>query len=158
MNFEPYSDEYFMKYALLEAQKAYNNDEVPVGAIIVLKNQIIAKAYNQTETLNDPTAHAEMLAITSANQFLGSKYLNDATLYVTLEPCLMCGGAIFWSKISKLIYGASDNKKGFQIIEKNLPKGISTIHPKLKIISGILEQESITLMQNFFAKKRKIKK
>ena len=158
MSLKPFSDEYFMNIALIEAQKAFDNDEIPVGAIIVLNNQVIARAYNQTETLNDPTAHAEMLAITAANQFLGSKYLNEASLYVTLEPCLMCNGAIFWSKISKLIYGASDEKNGFQKTKNNLSKELSITHPKLKIKSGVLKQESTTILQNFFHSKRKLKK
>lgn len=150
MNFKPNSDEYFMNFALIEAQKAFDNDEVPIGAIVVLNNQIIAKAHNQTEKLNDPTAHAEMLAITAANQFLGSKYLQDASLYVTLEPCLMCNGAIFWSKISNLIYGASDEKNGFQRIENK-----TITHPKLNVKNGVLELEATQLLQDFFKRKRK---
>ncbi|MBN2891813.1 MAG: nucleoside deaminase [Bacteroidales bacterium] len=144
-----------MQIAINEAKKAFENDEVPVGAIVVLNNQVIAKAYNQTEILNDPTAHAEMLAITSANQFLGSKYLTDARLYVTLEPCIMCSGAIFWSKISALIYGASDIKNGFMKIENNLNQNITLSHPKLIIKGGVLEEEASILMKDFFKKKRK---
>jgi tRNA(adenine34) deaminase len=155
MDYKPYSDEYFMNFALIEAKKAFDNDEVPIGAVVVLNNQIIAKAHNQTEKLNDPTAHAEMLAITAANQYLGSKYLQEASLYVTLEPCLMCNGAIFWSKISNLIYGASDKKNGFQKVQGLLPDKTSTTHPKLKIKFGILELEASQLLQDFFKKKRK---
>lgn len=154
-NFPINSDEYFMNIALNEAKKANENDEIPVGAIIVMNNQIIAKSYNQTETLQDPTAHAEMLVITSANQYLGSKYLQKAKMYVTLEPCIMCSGAIFWSKLSELIFGAYDEKKGFSIVQNNLNNDISITHPKLKIKGGVLENESSILLKDFFEKKRK---
>ncbi len=149
----PNSDEYFMRIALSEAQKAYQKDEVPIGAVIVLDNQIIAKAHNQTETLQDPTAHAEILAITTANQFLSSKYLNNAKLYVTLEPCLMCSGAIFWSKLSHLIFGAFDEKNGFTKTQNNLKSG-SIIHKKLTVKSRILETECVAILQDFFKNKR----
>ncbi len=155
MNYKPFSDEYFMNFALIEAKKALENNEVPIGAIVVIKNQIIAKAYNQTETLQDPTAHAEILAITSACNYLGSKYLEDATLFVTLEPCVMCAGAIFWTKIKKLIFGAFDEKQGYSRIQKKLPDGISILHPKLEITSEILEKEAAYLLKTFFQTKRK---
>jgi tRNA(adenine34) deaminase len=154
--FKTFSDEYFMKIALNEAQKGYSYDEIPIGAIVVLNNQIIGKGFNNTEKLNDPTAHAEMIAISSANQFLGSKYLVDATIYVTLEPCIMCAGAIFWSKISRLVYGASDEKNGFLKIENNLSKN-SIKHPKLIVKEGILENDCKILLQKFFIEKRKYK-
>ncbi len=155
MNYKPFSDEYFMNIALQEAKKAYENDEIPVGAIIVLNNTIIAKAYNQTETLQDPTAHAEILAITTANQHLGSKYLTGASIYVTVEPCLMCNGAIFWSKLSKLVYGAPEEKVGFSKYQFSVQKDNLTIcHPKLEIIPNILANEASELMKNFFKKRR----
>lgn len=155
MNYPIYSDEYFMNIALQEATKAFEKNEVPVGAIIVLRNKIIARAYNQTETLQDPTAHAEILSITSATQFLGSKYLNDATIYVTVEPCLMCNGAIFWSKISRLVYGASEQKVGFSKFQEATKKeNLDICHPKLKITKNILAKESSELMSTFFKSKR----
>lgn len=155
MNYPIYSDEYFMNIALQEATKAFEKNEVPVGAIIVLRNKIIARAYNQTETLQDPTAHAEILSITSATQFLGSKYLNDATIYVTVEPCLMCNGAIFWSKISRLVYGASEQKVGFSKFQEATKKeNLDIYHPKLKITKNILAKESSELMSTFFKSKR----
>lgn len=147
---EPFSDEYFMKQALLEAQKAYEADEVPVGAIVVVKNHIIARAYNQTELLTDVTAHAEMIALTSAASYLGSKYLQEASLYITLEPCVMCGGALFWSQIGKVVFGAADEKRGFMRYGKEL------LHPKTKLLYGIMEAESRQLLQDFFRNKRKI--
>ncbi len=156
MTYELFSDEYFMDLALKQAQKAFEEGEVPIGAVIVQNNQILAKAYNQTETLQDPTAHAEILAITSANQKIGSKYLPEATLYVTVEPCVMCSGAIMWSKISRLVYGASEPKFGFNRIEVELKeKNLSLCHPKLKIEGGILSDKSAELMKNFFKNKRK---
>jgi len=155
MSYVPFSDEYFMNIALQEAQKAFDTDEVPVGAIIVLKNKIITKAFNQTEKLQDPTAHAEILAITAANQFLGSKYLNGATIYVTVEPCLMCNGAIFWSKISRLVYGANENKVGFSKFQEIVKKeNLNLCHPKLEIKGNVLEAASSELMRNFFNSKR----
>jgi tRNA(adenine34) deaminase len=144
-----FTHEYFMKKALQEAEKAYNEGEIPVGAVIAVNHQIIAKAYNQTERLQDVTAHAEMLAITAASAYLGTKYLKDCTLYVTLEPCPMCAGALAWSQIGKIVFGASDIKKGFSLIENQL------LHPKTTIERGILATESQTLLQRFFQEKRK---
>ena len=143
-----FTDEYFMKEALKEAKLAFEKDEVPIGAIIVSNNQIIARAHNLTETLNDVTAHAEMQAFTAATNFLGGKYLNDCTLYVTLEPCIMCAGASYWSQISKIVYGASDPKRGFKTINKNI------LHPKTEVISGISENYCSNLLIDFFKKKR----
>lgn len=141
-------DEFFMKEALKEAQKAFEKDEVPVGAVIVCNNQIIARAHNLTETLNDVTAHAEMQAFTAAADYLGGKYLNECTLFVTLEPCVMCAGASYWTQISKVVYGATDEKRGFLKHGKNL------LHPKTIMKKGILEQECAELLSNFFARKR----
>jgi len=143
-----FSDEYFMKEALKEAQKAFDLDEIPVGAIIVAGNKIIARAHNLTETLNDATAHAEMQAVTSATEYLGAKYLNECTLYVTLEPCMMCAGALNWSQIGRVVYGASDDKRGYN---KYKP---AILHPKTEIISGVLENECAALLKDFFEKKR----
>ncbi len=143
-----FDDEYFMKEALKEAQKAFDADEVPIGAIIVSNNQIIARAHNLTERLNDVTAHAEMQAFTSAANNLGGKYLTDCTLYVTLEPCSMCAGASYWTQISKIVYGAKDEKRGFSKFSEKL------LHPKTKIVGGIMENEATALLQSFFAKKR----
>ncbi|MEG0187040.1 nucleoside deaminase [Algoriella sp.] len=142
-----FTDEYFMRIALNEATTAFERDEIPVGAIIVTNNKIIAKAHNLTETLTDVTAHAEMQAITSAANYLGGKYLQDCTLYVTLEPCVMCGGALYWSQISKVVYGASDEKRGFKA-------KIGELHPKTEIVSGIMEDECSLLMKEFFLRKR----
>ena len=142
-----FDDAYFMKQALLEAQKAFNIDEVPIGAVIVCQNRIIARAHNYTEHLNDVTAHAEMQAITSAANFIGGKYLKDCTLYVTLEPCQMCAGALYWSQISKIVFGASDENRGFQ-------KMGTQLHPKTQVISGVLEKECSDLMKAFFKNKR----
>jgi len=144
-----YTTTHFMQEALKEAQKAFDANEVPVGAIIVANNKIIARGYNLTQRLNDVTAHAEMQAITAAANSLGGKYLTDCTLYVTLEPCIMCGGALGWSQITKIVYGASDLKKGFTTLEKTI------LHPKTQIESGILKQECEQLLNDFFAKKRK---
>jgi tRNA(adenine34) deaminase len=143
-----YSDESFMREALKEAKKAFEADEVPVGAVIVCKNQIIARAYNYTEHLNDITAHAEMQAFTSASAYLGGKYLPECTLYVTLEPCVMCAGASFWTQIGKIVYGAKDEKRGYSLINNTL------LHPKTKVISGILEKECSELIKDFFKQKR----
>jgi len=143
-----FSDEYFMQQALKEAQSAMQKDEIPVGAVVVCNNKIISKAHNLTETLNDVTAHAEMLAITAAAEYLGGKYLNDCTLYVTLEPCSMCAGALTWSQIGKIVFGAKDEKRGFS----NFTPPIK--HPKTSIISGILELECSDLIKNFFKNKR----
>lgn len=142
-----FTDEYFMRIAFNEAVTAFERDEIPVGAVIVCNNKIIAKAHNLTETLTDVTAHAEMQAITSAANYLGGKYLQDCTLYVTLEPCVMCGGALYWSQISKVVYGASDEKRGFKA-------KIGELHPKTEIVSGIMEEECGQLMKEFFQRKR----
>jgi tRNA(adenine34) deaminase len=148
MMIEPFGDEYFMNKAFAEAIQAFEKGEIPVGAVIVSGGRIIARAHNLTETLNDVTAHAEMQAITAAANFLGGKYLNDCTLYVTLEPCVMCAGALGWSQIGKIVYGASDEKRGFK---KYAPKAL---HSKTEIIGGILEIECAELMQEFFRNKR----
>lgn len=147
------SDEHFMKLALAEAQQAYNKEEVPVGAVVVCNNQVIARAHNLTEMLTDVTAHAEMQAITSAAEFLGSKYLKDCTMYITLEPCAMCAGALKWSQIGKIVYGAPDQKQGCSLIQKQLPKP-GLFHPKTEIIGGILQDDCAALLTTFFAKKR----
>ena len=146
---ELYSDLYFMNEALKEARKAYGADEVPVGVVIVAENKIIARAHNLTELLNDVTAHAEMQAITSAANYIGGKYLNECILYVTLEPCLMCAGALYWSHITKVVYGASDEKRGFSKLNQPV------LHPKTIIVKGVLEEECSTLLKEFFALKRK---
>ncbi|MBK9284842.1 MAG: nucleoside deaminase [Sphingobacteriaceae bacterium] len=138
-----------MKEALKEAQKAYELDEVPIGVVIVAENKIIARGHNLTERLNDVTAHAEMQAITSAANAIGGKFLNECTVYVTLEPCVMCAGALKWSRVGTIIYGASDKKFGYSIYSTEL------LHPKTKVISGILAEESETLLKSFFASKRK---
>lgn len=142
------NDEYFMRQALLEAQKAFEKNEVPIGAVIVIQNRIIARAHNLTETLNDVTAHAEMQAITAAANVLGGKYLKDCTLYVTIEPCPMCAGALAWAQISKIVFGAQDEKRGFSAISSKIP------HPKTIIIEGILKEECASIMQDFFKQKR----
>lgn len=142
-----FSHEYFMKIALQEAFYALEKDEVPIGCVIVMNNKIIAKGHNLTEQLNDVTAHAEMQAITSAADFLGGKYLKNCTLYVTMEPCVMCAGALFWSQISRVIIGARDEKRGF------IQKGIE-LHPKTEVVTGILEQECSDLVKGFFKDKR----
>jgi tRNA(adenine34) deaminase len=143
-----FTDEYFMKEALKEAQKAFDKDEVPIGAVIVNNNRIIARAHNLTELLNDVTAHAEMQAFTAATNSLGGKYLDDCTLFVTVEPCIMCAGASFWTQISRLVYGALDPKRGYSLIKQPL------LHPKTQVTSGILENECSALMKEFFLKKR----
>lgn len=145
---ELFNDEYFMKQALLEAELAFHEGEVPVGAVVVSQNRIIARAHNLTETLTDVTAHAEMQAITSAANMLGGKYLNECVLYVTLEPCVMCAGALGWSQIGKVVYGASDEKRGFH---KFAP---DALHPKTEMVSGVLEIECAALMKVFFQNKR----
>lgn len=147
----PESHEYFMQQALKEAQLAFDSDEVPVGAVVVMNNKIIARGHNQVELLNDSTAHAEILALTSAYSSMGSKYLPDATLYVTLEPCLMCCGALYWGKIGRIVYGAGDEKNGFH---KHLIANHSPFHPKTEVISGVLRDECAWLMKNFFQQKR----
>ena len=148
MEINPFSDKYFMNEALKEAHKAALSDEVPVGAIIVCDNQIIARAHNYTERLNDVTAHAEMQAFTSASGYLGGKYLNECTLYVTLEPCNMCAGASYWTQLKKVVFGASDKNRGFSNLKENI------LHPKTVIISGILEEECSKILKEFFKKKR----
>jgi tRNA(adenine34) deaminase len=142
-----FTDDYFMKKALQEAQMAFDKDEIPVGAIVVINNRVVAKSHNLTELLNDVTAHAEMQAITASAHFLGGKYLTNCTLYVTLEPCQMCAGALYWSQISKIVYGASDEQRGFT-------KMGTQLHPKTIVVSGILENECSSLMKDFFRKKR----
>jgi tRNA(adenine34) deaminase len=144
----PFSDEYFMKKALQEAELAFEKGEIPVAALIVVDNNIIARTHNLTELLNDVTAHAEMQAITSAANFLGGKYLTGCTLYVTLEPCQMCAGALYWSQISKIVFGASDENRGFE-------KMGTQLHPKTTVIRGVLANEAATLLKSFFAEKRK---
>lgn len=144
----PFNDEYFMKQAYLEAKKAYDLDEVPVGAVIVANNQIIARAHNLTEQLNDVTAHAEVQAITAAAEYLGAKYLNMCTLYVTLEPCIMCAGALYWSQIDKVIYAARDEKRGAGRIKEGL------YHPKTIVTNGIMADECAQLLVDFFQSKR----
>lgn len=141
-------DERFMKAALDEAKKAYDRQEVPVGAVVVCRDTIIARAHNLTETLNDPTAHAEMQAITAAANWLGGKYLAGCTIYVTVEPCAMCAGAIGWSQASALVYGAGDDKKGYTLVKGQL------LHPKTKVVKGVLEEECRNLMVKFFRNKR----
>ena len=145
---EPFSDEYFMKKAFSEALQAFEKGEVPIGAVVVAGGKIIARAHNLTETLNDVTAHAEMQAITAAANLLGGKYLNDCVLYVTLEPCVMCAGALAWAQIGKIVYGATDEKRGFK---KFAPK---SMHPKTEITGGILEIECAELLQEFFRQRR----
>ena len=144
-----YSPEYFMNEALKEAKKALEKDEVPIGAVVVCDDRIIARAHNLTETLNDVTAHAEMQAFTAASGFLGGKYLDECTLYVTIEPCVMCAGAAFWTQLGTLVFGAEDPKRGYRLIPQQL------LHPKTKIISGILAKECGELMTLFFKSKRK---
>ncbi|AZJ32803.1 MULTISPECIES: nucleoside deaminase [Tenacibaculum] len=145
----PFDDIYFMKKALQEAEIAFDKGEVPVGAVIVFNNQIIARAHNLTELLNDVTAHAEMQAFTAAADFLGGKYLKDCTLYVTLEPCQMCAGASYWTQIGKIVYGASEPKLGFSVLQTKL-------HPKTKVVSGVLEEECGFLLKKFFIEKRNL--
>ncbi|MDC8005942.1 nucleoside deaminase [Aureisphaera galaxeae] len=146
---QPYDDAYFMKRALQEAEAAFEKGEVPVGAVIVVNNQIIARAHNLTETLNDVTAHAEMQAITAAANYIGGKYLIDCTLYVTLEPCQMCAGALYWSQISKIVYGAKDEQRGCTVMGTQL-------HPKTKMMGGIMEEEAAQLLKRFFVEKRNL--
>ncbi len=145
----PYNDEYFMRQALLEANHAFSIAEVPVGAVIVCKNQIIARGHNLIETLTDVTAHAEIQAITAASQFLGAKYLKGCTLYVTIEPCCMCAGALYWSQIEKIVFGARDEHRGAGTYGETL------YHPSTLVINGILQEECGNLMKDFFAMKRK---
>jgi tRNA(adenine34) deaminase len=148
MQYELYSDEYFMNEALKEAHNAFARHEIPVGAVIVADNRIITRAFNMSETLNDATAHAELLAITSASNTLGTKFLTGAILYVTVEPCTMCAGACYWARLHRIVYGVSDPKAGFT------KTGIRIIHPTTKVVSGILEKECKKLMKDFFNLKR----
>lgn len=141
-------DNFYMKQALLEAKCAIEEDEIPVGAVIVCGERIIARAHNLTERLSDVTAHAEMQAITAASEYLGGKYLNDCTLYVTVEPCIMCAGALGWSQIGRIVYGAGDEKRGFR---RFAPQAL---HPKTELISGVMEEECASLMKEFFQRKR----
>ena len=143
------SDEYYMQQALREAQVAFEKGEVPVGAVVVVGGNIIGRGHNQVELLRDPTAHAEMIALTSAFNYVGAKYLSDATLYVTVEPCVMCAGAIYWSKLGRIVWGANDEKNGHRRIAKQSP-----FHPKTEIITGVLEEPCARLMKEFFQNKR----
>jgi tRNA(adenine34) deaminase len=143
-------DEYYMQQALKEAKKAYEKGEVPVGAVVVIDHRIIARGHNQVELLNDATAHAEMIALTSAFSELGAKYLPNATLFVTLEPCVMCTGALYWSKLSRIVYGASDEKNGYK---KNMTLG-NPFHPKATITKGVLEEDCAQLLKDFFKARR----
>ena len=142
-------DERFMRDALREACAAASEDEVPIGAVITCRGRIIAKGHNMTERLNDPTAHAEMIAITAATEAMGGKYLNDCTIYVTVEPCPMCAGALAWAQIGRVVYGASDPKRGFSLFSPSL------MHPKTEVVSGVLEEECGNLVSDFFRNKRK---
>ncbi|MBQ2434922.1 MAG: nucleoside deaminase [Bacteroidaceae bacterium] len=144
----PADDNRYMKMALDEATRAYEEGEVPVGAIVVCKGRVIARAHNLTETLTDVTAHAEMQAVTAAANYLGGKYLNDCTLYVTVEPCVMCGGALGWAQLGRLVYGASDEKRGFQ---RFAPQAL---HPKTEVLAGVLADECAALMKQFFGQRR----
>ena len=154
------TDEYYMLQSLKEARKAFDDDEVPIGAIIVMNNKIIARGHNQTERLKDPTAHAEIIALTSAFSYLGSKYLPEASIYVTVEPCLMCAGALYWSKIGKVIYGADDEKNGYRKYVVPVPSiesagiGPWPFHPKTELTKGVLKEECAMLMKTFFQSKR----
>ncbi|WP_327019261.1 nucleoside deaminase [Croceibacter atlanticus] len=146
---QPFDDTYFMKKALLEAEEAYEKGEIPVGAIVVANNTIIARSHNLTELLNDVTAHAEMQAITSAANHIGGKYLTDCTLYVTLEPCQMCAGALYWSQISKIVFGAEDTQRGYRVMGTKL-------HPKTKVVSGVLAEDASLLLKRFFIERRNL--
>ena len=160
------TDEYYMMLALKEARRAFDEDEVPIGALVVLKEKIIARGYNMTEKLNDPTAHAEMIALTSAFNYLGSKYLNEATIYITVEPCLMCAGGLYWSKIGKVVYGADDEKNGYKKMMRGLTPTVAgevkhgggngpwPFHPKTELMRGVLKDECALLMKDFFQSKR----
>lgn len=145
---ELYTDEYFMREALKEAVKAFDIGEVPVGAVVVCNNRIIGRAHNQTEKLTDATAHAEMLAITAAANYLGSKYLDECTLYVTLEPCVMCAGALHWTQLQKLVFGASDIQRGYSLVSSPL------LHPRTEVVKGIKADESKKLINDFFKRIR----
>lgn len=144
------TDEQYMRQALVQAQQAFEEEEVPVGAVVVMNNRVIARGYNQVEKLNDPTAHAEVIALTSAFNFLGAKYLPDASLYVTVEPCLMCAGALYWSKIGRVVFGAYDEKNGYaRTTGTNSP-----FHPKTELVRGVLAGECAELMKEFFRRRR----
>jgi tRNA(adenine34) deaminase len=145
----PFDDTYFMKKALQEAEDAFEKGEIPVGAVIVINDRIIARSHNLTELLHDVTAHAEMQAITAASNFLGGKYLTNCTLYVTLEPCQMCAGALYWSQISKLVYGARDDQRGFKTLG-------STLHPKTEVVGGVLAEDASKLLKRFFIERRNL--
>lgn len=144
------TDEYYMLQALKEAKRAFSEEEIPVGAVVVINDRIIARGYNMVEKLNDPTAHAEMIALTSAFNSMGAKYLPEAVLYVTVEPCLMCAGAVYWSKIGKIVYGADDEKNGY----KRVTGTNWAFHPKTELIRGVLREECTRLMKDFFKNKR----
>lgn len=148
MEINPFNEKHFMNEALKEAQKALESDEVPVGCVIVCENEIIARAHNLTERLNDVTAHAEMQAFTSAADFLGGKYLNECSLYVTLEPCIMCAGASYWTQLKRIVYGAKDVKRGYSQLTQ------SVLHPKTEIVSGVMKDECSKLLTDFFERKR----
>ena len=148
MQLNPFNDNYFMNEALKEAQKALEKNEVPVGCVIVCENQIIARAHNLNQKLNDATAHAEMQAFTCASDYLGGRYLNECTLYVTLEPCVMCAGASYWTQLKKVVYGAKDMKRGYSKLSENI------LHPKTEVISGIMASKCSKLLTTFFEKKR----
>jgi tRNA(adenine34) deaminase len=148
MNEQILNDDYFMRQALQEAEKAFEKDEVPIGCVIVCQGRIIARAHNLTETLNDVTAHAEMQAITAAANVLGGKYLKDCTLYVTIEPCPMCAGAIAWAQVSRVVYGAEDEKRGYMLFSPVI------LHPKTKVAQGVMQDKCGSLMKDFFKKKR----
>lgn len=143
-----FSDEHFMKQAYEQAKIAFDKGEIPIGAVVVFNNKIIARSHNQTEILNDFTAHAEMLAFTSASEYFANKYLDKCALYVTLEPCVMCAGASFWTRINKVVYGASDPKRGYKSLNQNI------LHPKTKVITGVMEKECSDLLHLFFEHKR----
>jgi tRNA(adenine34) deaminase len=145
---ELFTDEFFMKEALKEAKRAFERDEVPVGAVIVWNNQIIARAHNLSETLNDPTAHAEMQAFTAATNTIGGKFLGECTLYVTIEPCVMCAGGAFWTQLGRIVYGAADEKRGYTLVRHSL------LHPHTVVQGGVMKNECSKLMKDFFAKKR----
>lgn len=146
---KPYDDTYFMKRALQEADAAYEKGEIPIGAVVVINNQVIARAHNLTETLNDVTAHAEMQAITAAANYLGGKYLINCTLYVTIEPCQMCAGALFWSQIPKIVYGARDEQRGCIALNTKL-------HPKTTLVGGVMAEDASQLLKRFFIEKRNL--
>lgn len=145
-----YNDEHFMRQALREAQDAYMEGEIPIGAVVVINNKIIARDHNRVERLNDPTAHAEVLAITGACSHLGAKYLPDATLYVTIEPCHMCAGALYWSKLKRVVFGAYDDKQGYRVF----CTGKTPFHPKTEVVQGMLAEECAKLMKDFFKERR----